>query len=145
MRKIYDRNVQIMSVFLPNSFLLFFTGESGITVEAFGPGDIEGCSVSQEEAKTDVGGAFRIRGLIPGCNYKVDPPGRVRFLGYRDIPVNRFCYDFIQKWRAIHKYCNFFLVIKLLIFSNMLIQKSFSSWKKFKMFFLTYWKLIIWI
>ena len=46
-------------------------GENGIAVEAFGPGDIEGCSVSQEEAKTDAGGAFRIRGLTPGCNYKV--------------------------------------------------------------------------
>jgi len=46
-------------------------GENGIMVEAFGPGDVEGCSVSQEEAKTDAGGAFRIRGLTPGCNYKI--------------------------------------------------------------------------
>jgi len=46
-------------------------GENGIAVEAFGPGDVEGCSVSQEEAKTDAGGAFRIRGLTPGCNYKI--------------------------------------------------------------------------
>ena len=40
-------------------------------MEAFGTGDVEGCSVSQEEAKTDAAGAFRIRGLTPGCNYKV--------------------------------------------------------------------------
>jgi hypothetical protein len=29
------------------------------------------CSVAQEEAKTDAGGAFRIRGLKPGCKYQV--------------------------------------------------------------------------
>ena len=62
--------------------MLITAGESGITVEAFGPGDVEGCSVSQEEAKTDAGGAFRIRGLIPGCNYKVGIRRIYRFCFY---------------------------------------------------------------
>lgn len=46
-------------------------GEAGITVEAMGLGETEGCNISQEEAKTDAGGSFRIRGLKPGCNYAV--------------------------------------------------------------------------
>lgn len=46
-------------------------GESGISVEAFGSSEVAGCSVAQEEAKTDAGGAFRIRGLKPGCKYQI--------------------------------------------------------------------------
>ncbi|XP_029831947.3 nodal modulator 3 [Ixodes scapularis] len=42
--------------------------EAGVALEALGTGSCQG---HQEEAQSDPGGAFRIRGLLPGCTYRL--------------------------------------------------------------------------
>lgn len=42
--------------------------EAGVALEALGTGTCQG---HQEEAQSDQAGAFRIRGLLPGCAYRL--------------------------------------------------------------------------
>ena len=48
--------------------------EASVSVEAVGTGS-ERCAEYQEEANTESNGQFRIRGLFPGCHYKVQVKG----------------------------------------------------------------------
>lgn len=49
--------------------------EAGVFVEARCRSDGATCPEHQEEAKTDSNGAYRIRGLVPGCTYDISVRG----------------------------------------------------------------------
>ncbi|CAC5408303.1 Nodal modulator 2,Nodal modulator 3,Nodal modulator 1 [Mytilus coruscus] len=61
--------------------------EQGIIVEAMGEG--EGCSLFQEESKTDEEGLYRIRGLQPKCTYVVRLKTEVNKHIERSAPKSR--------------------------------------------------------
>ncbi|XP_063398265.1 BOS complex subunit NOMO1-like isoform X2 [Mytilus trossulus] len=61
--------------------------EQGIIVEAMGEG--EGCSLFQEESKTDQEGLYRIRGLQPKCTYVIRLKTEVNKHIERSAPKSR--------------------------------------------------------